>query len=100
MQSICPSHTITSQCGSFPIAREARSNPKRTFDFLNITVSGELTYLPEFFCSTSWRPENATTRPCLSRTVNMSRPPKRWYPLSPGRFGAFTTPAASSSSGV
>ena len=76
--SIWPSQQITSWRGSLAIARDARSNPKRTLDFLKMTVSGEFTYLPEFFFSTSWRPENATTRPCLSRMANISLPANRW----------------------
>ena len=77
MQSICPSQTIASWRGDLAIAAAARSKPKRTDPFLKITVSGEFTYLPERLSSTSWRPEKPTTRPCLSRIVNMSRPAKR-----------------------
>lgn len=78
MVSICPSQHITSRCGERTMFDAALSKPKRTRPFLKMGVSGEFTYFPERLSSTSWRPEKATTRPCLSRTVNMSRPAKRW----------------------
>ena len=78
MQSICPSHTIASWLRALVIADEALSKPYSTFDFLKTSVSGELTYLPEFLDATSWRPEKPTTRPCLSRMGNMRRPLNLW----------------------